>query len=128
MRPFRIVLAWQVIATAVLTLVAAIPWGKDGALSAAFGGSINVAAGAAYTLIVTRSKASTAGEALRTMFRAEAAKILVIIVMLWLAMSQYRAIVHGVFLGSFLVTLVIFAAAIAVRDGQQDKTARANGP
>ena len=127
MRSFRIVLAWQVVATVALSLVAAIPWGKDGALSAALGGSINVAAGAAYALIVSRSRARSAGEALRTMFRAEAVKILLIIVMLWLAMAQYRSIVHGVFLGSFAITLAIFAAAIAVRDGEQDKTARANG-
>ena len=127
MRPFRIVLAWQVAATAALSLVAAIPWGKDGALSAALGGSINVAADAAYALIVARSRARSAGEALRTMFRAEAVKILLIIVMLWLAMAHYRSIVHGVFLGSFAVTLAIFAAAIAVRDGEKDEAARANG-
>ena len=128
MRPFRIVLLWQLLATAVLTLVAAVPWGKDGAISAALGGAVNVAAGAAYAWIVSRGKARSAGEVLRTMFRAEAAKILLIVVLLWLAMARYRSIVHGVFLGSFLVTLVIFAAAIAVREGQQDKTARANGP
>lgn len=127
MRPFRIILLWQLAATAGLALVAAIPWGKDGALSAALGGCINVAAGAAYARIVSRSKARTAGEALRTMFRAEAVKILLIIVMLWLAMAHYRSIVHGIFLGSFAITLAIFAAAIAVRDGEQDKTARANG-
>jgi|SRR5690242_10785890 len=128
MRPFRIVLVWQLIATGALTLVAALPWGKDGALSAALGGAINVAAGAAYAWIVSRGKARSAGDVLRTMFRAEAAKILLIVAMLWLAMAHYRAMVHGVFLGSFLVTLLIFAAAIAVRDGQQDKTARVNGP
>jgi ATP synthase protein I len=127
MRPFRIILLWQLAATAGLALVAAISWGGDGALSAALGGCINVAAGAAYAWIVSRSKARSAGEALRTMFRAEAVKILLIIVMLWLAMSHYRSIVHWIFLGSFAITLAIFTAAIAVRDGEQDKTARANG-
>jgi F0F1-type ATP synthase assembly protein I len=128
MRPFRVVLLWQSVATAALTLVAAVPWGMDGALSAALGGLVNVAAGAAYAWIVSRGKARSAGDVLRTMFRAEAAKILVIVLALWGAMAHYRSIVHGVFLGSFLVTLVIFAAAIAVRDGGQDKTAPANGP
>jgi ATP synthase protein I len=127
MRPFRTVLLWQVIATAVLTLVAAIPWGMDGAVSAALGGGINVAAGGVYAWIVSRRKARSAGEALRTMFRAEAVKVLLIIVFLWLAMTSYKDIVHGIFLGSFAVTVGIFAAAIAVRDGNEGKTSPGNG-
>ena len=127
MRPFRTVLLWQILATAGLTIVAAIPWGKDGAASAALGGSINVAAGSAYAWIVSRSKARSAGEALRTMFRAEAVKVLLIVALLWLAMANYRSIVFGVFLGSFAVTVAIFAAAIAVRDGNEGKTSPGNG-
>jgi len=127
MRPLRTVLLWQVAATAVLTLVAAIPWGMDGAMSAALGGGINVAAGGAYAWIVSRRKAGSAGEALRTMFRAEAVKILLIIVFLWLAMTSYKDIVHGIFLGSFAVTVAIFAAAIAVRDANEGKTSPGNG-
>lgn len=127
MRPFRTVLSWQILATLALALLAAIPWGKDGAVSAALGGGINVAAGSAYAWIVSRGKARTAGEALRTMFRAEAVKVLLVIGLLWLAMTHYRSIVHGVFLGSFAITVAIFAAAIAVRDRNEDKTTRANG-
>lgn len=127
MRPYRTVLLWQVIATAALTLFAAIPWGKDGALSAALGGLVNVAAGWAYGWIVSRRKAGSAGEALRTLFRAEAVKVLLVIVLLWLALASYPSIVHGVFLGSFALTVVIFAAAIAVRDKDDDKTPRSNG-
>ncbi len=128
MRPFRTVLSWQILATVALALLAAIPWGKDGAISAALGGAINIAAGSAYAWIVSRRKARTAGEALRTVFRAEAVKVLLIIGLLWLAMANYRSIVHGVFLGSFAVTVAIFAAAVAVRDRDEDnKMPRANG-
>jgi ATP synthase protein I len=127
MRPFRTVLGWQILATLALALLAAIPWGKDGAVSAALGGAINVAAGCTYAWIVSRGKARTAGEALRTMFRAEAVKILLIIGLLWLAMAKYGSIVHGAFLGCFAITVAIFAAAIAVRDRNDDKMPRANG-
>ena len=120
-------LSWQILATVALALLAAIPWGKDGAISAALGGAINIAAGSAYAWIVSRRKAGTAGEALRTLFRAEAVKVLLIIGLLWLAMANYRSIVHGVFLGSFAVTVGIFAAAIAVRDRNEDRTPRSNG-
>lgn len=128
MRPFRTVLLWQAVATAVFTLVAAIPWGTDGAVSAALGGAINVAAGGVYGWIVSRRKARSAAEALRTMLRAEAVKVLLIVVLLWLAMSHYRSIVHAAFLGSFVITVALFAAAITVRDTDQDKRSAASGP
>ena len=116
LRPIRIVLRWQVIVTAVLTLVAALLWGKDGAISAALGGAINVISGWVYGWRVAQGEAKTAGEALRTMLRAEAIKILLIVVGLWLVLSSYRDIVHGAFFAAFVVTVGVFAAAIAVRD------------
>lgn len=122
MRPFRTVLLWQVIAIAVLSLLAAIPWGLDGASSAALGGSVNVAAGLAYGWMVSRRKTSTAGEALRTLFRAEAVKIAVIVLLLWLALTLYRSMVPAAFFGSFVVTVVLFAAAIAVSDKDKDES------
>ena len=127
MRPFRTVLAWQVIAIAILSLLAAIPWGKDGALSAALGGSVNAAAGWVYGWMVTRRKARTAGEALRTLFRAEAVKVTVIVLLLWLVLTGYKAVVPAAFFGSFVATVLIFAAAIAVRDKDQGKIPRASG-
>ena len=127
MRPFRTVLAWQVIAIAVLALLAAIPWGRHGALSAALGGSVNVAAGLAYGWMVSRRKAGTAGEALRTLFRAEAVKVTAIVLLLWLVLTSYRGIVYPAFFGSFVVTVLIFAAAIAVRDKDQGNIPRACG-
>jgi ATP synthase protein I len=126
-RPIRTVLWWQVIATAALSLVAAFPWGVDGALSAALGGLVNLAAGWAYGWVITRSSKASAGEALRAMFRAEGVKILLIIILLWLVFSNYQGIVHAAFLSSFAITVAIFAAAIAVRDTDDNKGPRATG-
>jgi len=122
LRAIRIVLRWQLIATAALTLASAIPWGTDGALSAAFGGLTNVAAGWVYGLLVTWGRKSNAGEVLRTMFRAEAAKVLVILGSLWAVFAHYPAVIHVAFLGTFVVTVAISAAAIAVRDGNNETT------
>ena len=116
LRPIRIVLKWQVIATTILTLVAALLWGKDGAVSAALGGAINIAAGWVYGWRISQGEARTAGEVLRTMLRAEAMKVLLIIAGLWLVLTQYRDIVHAAFFIAFVITVVVFAAAIAVRD------------
>ena len=115
-RPIRIVLRWQVIVTAALTLVAGFLWGWDGALSAVLGGAVNIVAGGVYGWRVSRSEARSAGEALATMLRAEGIKILLIIAGLLLVLMTYRDVVHLAFLATFVVTVLVFSAAIAVRD------------
>ena len=119
-RPIRIVLWWQVIATVSLTLAAAIPWGVNGAISAALGGAVNIVAGGVYGWRAAQGEARTAGEALRTIFRAEAIKVLLILVGLWLVLSSFKDIVHAAFFASFVVTVAVFAAAIAVRDTDEN--------
>ena len=113
---------WQLIATAALTLASSLLWGWDGALSAALGGAVNLTAGWVYGWRVSQGEARTAGEALRTMLRAEAIKVLLIIVQLWLVLANYKEIVHAAFLGTFVITVGIFAAAIAVRDPGEEKS------
>ena len=121
-RPIRIVLRWQVIVTVALTLVAGLLWGKDGALSAVLGGAVNIVAGGVYGWRVSRSEARSAGEALSTMFRAEGLKILLIIAGLLLVLTAYRDVVHAAFFATFMITVLVFAAAIAVRDPKEEKT------
>ena len=125
-RPIRIVLRWQMIVTAVLTLVAALVWGKDGAVSAALGGAINVVAGAVFGWRVAQGEARTAGEALRTMLRAEAIKVALIVAGLVLVLVNYRDIVHVAFIATFVITVGVFAAAIAVPD-TDEKNASSRG-
>jgi ATP synthase protein I len=120
-RPIRIVLRWQFIVTVALTLVAGLLWGGAGALSAVLGGAVNIVAGGVYGWRVSRREARTAGEALATMFRAEAIKVLLIIAGLLLVLMGYRDIVHLAFLATFMITVLVFAAAIAVRDPREEK-------
>ena len=122
MRPIRIVLQWQLIVTAVLALLALLLWGGDGAISAALGGLVNVIAGWVYGWRVSQGEARNAGEALRTMFRAEGIKVLLIVVQLWMVLASYRDIVHVAFFATFVVTVGVFAAAIAVRDPEEQKS------
>ena len=126
-RPIRIVLRWQLIATAALTLVALLLWGWDGALSAALGGGVNLAAGWVYGWRVSQGGAGSAGEALLVMLRAEAIKVLLIIAGLWLVLANYQGIVHAAFFLTFVITVGVFAAAIAVRDAEENKTPRIIG-
>ena len=119
-RPIRIVLRWQLIVTAALTLFAALLWGRDGAISAALGGAVNIVAGWVFGWRVAQGRARSAGEALRTALRAEAMKVLMIIAGLWLVLANYRDIVHVAFFASFVITVMVFAAAIAVRDTEEN--------
>jgi ATP synthase protein I len=121
-RPIRIVLRWQVIVTAALTLVAGLLWGRDGAFSAVLGGAVNIVAGAVYGWRVSRGEARSAGEALATMFRAEGLKILLIFAGLLLVLTTYKDVVHLAFFTTFMITVLVFAAAIAVRDPKDEKT------
>lgn len=121
MRPIRIVLRWQLIVTAVLTLVSLLLWGAEGGLSAALGGAVNLVAGWVYGWRVSQGEARTAGEALATMLKAEAIKILLIIAQLGLVLAYYKDIVHVAFFATFVITVGVFAAAIAVRDEPREE-------
>ncbi len=128
MRPIRIILRWQLAATLALALLAGLAWGLDGALSAGLGGMVNLVAGAAFAWMAARGTARTAGDALRSVFRAEAVKIILILVQVPLVLKLYPGIVHAAFFLCFVVTVVIFAAAIAVRDTENAGTGPAGKP
>lgn len=121
-RPIRIVLRWQLIVTAALTVLAAVLWGEHGAFSAFLGGAVNIVAGGVYGWRVSRREARTAGEALATMFRAEGIKIALILAGLLFVLMGYRDIVHVAFFAAFVITVGVFAAAIAVPDTDETRS------
>lgn len=119
-KPFRTVLKWQLIATAMVAAIAGIVAGMHGAVSAALGGFINLAAGVVYALLLGlglgKSEVPSIGTSLTAMFRAEAGKILLIVVGLWAVLSVYREVVPVAFFSTFVLTVVIFSLAFFVRD------------
>jgi len=118
-RPIRTVLKWQSIATLGIAAVAALLAGTDGALSAAFGGLVNVTATVAYALLWglgLKAAPGSASMSLMAIFRAEAAKVLLIIGGLWIVLSMYRDVVPVAFFCAFIVTVVIFSMALFVRE------------
>ena len=85
-------------------------------LSVLLGGLVSMASGAIFAIVAHTGRAGTAGGVLRVALRAEAAKIIAIILLLWLVLTTYKDVVAPAFLGAFAVTVVIFSAAIAVRE------------
>jgi ATP synthase protein I len=115
-RPIRVVLGWQIAATAVLTLFAGVLAGVHGAVSAALGGSVSVCAGWASARMAMTGTADSAGGVLVNALKAEGIKFGVIVVLLALALAFYAEVVVLALLGSFMATMLIFALAFFVRD------------
>ncbi|HEX6138636.1 MAG TPA: ATP synthase subunit I [Casimicrobiaceae bacterium] len=103
-------------ATLAIAVVAGLWVGFHGALSAVLGGVINLSAGVVYAFLMMIRPPATAGATIVALFRAEAAKILVIIGLLWLVLSTYREAVLPALLAAFIVTVLLFRVALFIRD------------
>ena len=77
---------------------------------------MNITAGIVFAMLVGVGRATTATATLRTMLRAEAAKITLIVLQLGLVLSGYRDVVPGAFFAAFIATLLVSQAAILIRD------------
>jgi ATP synthase protein I len=115
-KPIRTVLRWQLYATAASMSIAAFLVGFHGAASALLGGLVNVVAGAVFGWVATHSTRKTAGEAMLATFRAEALKVALIVIQLWLVLAYYKQIVLAAFFGTFVLTVIVFSMAIFVRN------------
>jgi ATP synthase protein I len=115
-KPVLTVLKWQIAATALLAAVAALIAGAHGAGSAAAGGAVSIVAGMASALVAVLGKGNSAGGILVGALRAEAVKIGLALLLLWLVLSNYPQAAVGVLLGTFVVTMLIFSMAFFVRE------------
>ena len=114
--PVGRVAVWQLLASAGIAAGGAWWAGWHGALSGLLGGIVNVSAGVVYAMLVRLGRSETAAGTLRTVLRAEAAKIAAIVLQLSLVLTTYREVVHGAFFASFVVTVLVSQAAILIRD------------
>jgi ATP synthase protein I len=107
-KPIVTVLKWQLLVSTVATLAAELIAGESAAASAAAGGAISI--------VALLGRAKSAGAVLAGALRAEAVKIGVALVLLWLVLSNYPQAAVGVLLATFVVTMLIFSMAFFVRD------------
>jgi len=113
---FRPIIGLQVLCTAAASLLSAWLAGIHGAISAALGGSIGIIAGLAFAVLAARGKSKSAGEALYTALRAEAVKLVLMVLLLWFVLATYRDVVAIGLIGTFIATVLIFTMAILVRE------------
>jgi ATP synthase protein I len=115
-RPVLTVLKWQLVATTALALLSGLVAGWQGAASAVAGGAISITAGLSAAAVASLGGSRSAGSVVMGALRAEAVKLGMAVLLLWLVLTNYAQAVVGALIASFIVTLVIFAMAFFVRD------------
>ncbi len=112
----RIVMRWQLIVTLAMVLTLGLLWGFHGAASALLGGVVSIISAAAFSAIISRYHGATASSALITALKAEAVKVIIMIILLWLVLTLYKDVVAVGFIGTFAITVLIFGMALFVTD------------
>ena len=115
-KPIRTVIVWQVIVTALTAVAAGLLSGIHGAASAALGGSVSEIAGLAFAMVMQSSNMQSADGTIIAALRAEATKIGLAVILLWLVLALYKDVVLIVFIGSFIVSILVFSMAFFVRE------------
>jgi len=112
----RRIVGFQVLSTAAVASIAAWLAGVHGVISAALGGLIGIVAGLVFAVLASKNKARSAGEVLSAALRAEAAKLVLGIALLWLVLVTYHDVVVAGLIGSFVVSILIFGMALFIRE------------
>lgn len=118
-RKFRPVFGSQVLATAIIASIAAWLAGIHGAISALLGGLISITAGLAFVSLAAKSagkRGISAGEVLFAALKAEAVKLFLAGMLLWLVLALYEEVVVVGLLGSFVASILIFSMALFAGD------------
>jgi ATP synthase protein I len=114
-RQIRTAIRLQAVATIAVALAIGAWAGMHGGGSALLGGLVSILAGAVYGAMLPNGKHVSAGDALVRMMRAEAVKIVVIVLLLWLVFAAYQEVIGIVFIGTFILTTLIFSLALFIR-------------
>ena len=112
----RAVLKYQAITTLSIAIALGSIGGAHWGISAFLGGLVSLLGGAIYGVMLAKVGKGSAEAALLAMMRAESAKILLIVLLLWLVFATYEGIFGAGFIGTFIVTTLIFSLAVFMRD------------
>lgn len=130
-KPLRIVLGWQVAMTVLSSGIGAWLAGIHGAISALLGGGVAISGGVVFAYLALQHKMQPrepgmAWDGLGRILKAEGAKVLVMVILLWLVLATYKDVVLLGFIGTFIVAVIIFSMAIFLRNPAQLETGAQN--
>ncbi|MDR4651477.1 MAG: ATP synthase subunit I [Nitrosomonas sp.] len=115
-KPLQTVLRWQLLATVIIATGLAACCGSGVAVSALLGGMVSVLSSAVFAVIVSRHQGYTAGGTIRTALRAEAVKITLIVLLLWMVFKVYEDVHAFAFIGVFILTVIMHSMALFVSE------------
>lgn len=115
-RPLGIILLWQLAFAVVAMVVCGLLSGINGAFSGFLGVFVSVIAGGVYAVLISRHSGYSAGDVLRTALRAEAVKIFLIVMLLWGVFTAYEDLEPAMFIGSFVIAVLISSMAVFVSE------------
>lgn len=118
-RRFRPVFGSQVLATIIIASIAGWFAGVHGAISALLGGLASITSGLVFVFLAASStgeKGKSAGEVIFAALKAEAAKLFLAGLLLWLVLAFYQEVVVVALLGSFVAAILIFSVALLATD------------
>lgn len=115
-RPMRAALAWQLAATVVCASVAGLFGDTHAAVSAALGGAVIIVGNVAYALTVSLSAPRSAGATIQTLLRAQAVKVLLVVLGIWQVFSRYEDIVPMPLIITLTLTVLLWPVALLYRD------------
>ena len=114
-RPFRLAAAAQLLVTLLVAAAAASVSGGNAFLSASLGGGVGIAGLLAFAF-VARRRSTSAGDTVRVALRAEAAKIITVVLLLWACFSAYAGVSVPAFFIAFILSILLSGIAFAVTD------------
>ena len=106
----------QIIVTVITAICIWVVYDMHDAMSAVMGGLISVISSAAYAMIVSHHKGYAASDAIRTALRAEAVKIILTIVLLWIAFRFYEDVNAIALVATFIMVVLTYSAALLVSE------------
>lgn len=125
------VLGWQGVMTMLLAALGAWLGGMHGAISAILGGAVAIAGGVVFAYLALPQKTQSqnpgmAWDGLARILKAEGAKVLVIVILLWLVLVNYKEVVLVGFIGTFIAAVIIFSMAIFLRNPARIEAGKQN--
>lgn len=108
-RRFRLAFALLGLTVVAAALLAFYLAGARAALSAVAGGAISGVAGGLFAWLLGGRRNRSTGDALRAALRVESVKILLVVVLLWLALTRLPQVVPAALVGTFCVGLAAFS-------------------
>jgi len=111
-----VVLRIQFIVTVLVASAFLIFLDIHSALSALLGGAVSVISSAAFAIIVSSEIGYAASDTIRLALRAEAIKIVLTVSMLWAVFKFYANVNAMLFIGTFVLIVLIHGAALLVTD------------